>query len=58
MTSRSKSLILLASGMAVIALSQIVSHYFTLSDMANGAFIGLGFGILLVSVMARKFKTA
>lgn len=53
-----KSLILLSSGMFVIAISQILSHFVELPDLAKGLFIGIGIGMLLLAIIFGNRKTA
>lgn len=52
------SLILLSSGMIVIAISQILSHFVELPDLAKGLFIGIGIGMLLLAIIFGNRKTA
>ncbi|SHN21190.1 hypothetical protein [Flavobacterium xinjiangense] len=52
------SLILLSSGMFVIAISQILSHFVELPDLAKGLFIGIGIGMLLLAIIFGNRKTA
>jgi len=56
--TKTKSLILIAIGIFVIASSQIVSHYVKLSDFTNGSFIGIGIGLLLIGLIFGNLKTA
>ena len=53
-----KSLILLSSGMFVIAISQILSHFVELPDLAKGLFIGIGISMLLLAIIFGNRKTA
>jgi hypothetical protein len=53
-----KSLILLSSGIFVIAISQIISRFVELPDLAKGLFIGIGIGMLLLAIIFGNRKTA
>ncbi|UMB61181.1 hypothetical protein MHL31_03005 [Lutibacter sp. A80] len=55
--TKRKTLILLSIGMFVIAASQIFSQYFVLPDFAKGSFIGIGIGLVLMSLILGNFKT-
>ncbi len=50
MKSMNVPVIFLLIGIAIIALSQIVSRYFAVSDFELGAFLGVGIGMLLISI--------
>jgi hypothetical protein len=55
--SRRNALILLSIGLFVIAITQIISRYVGLSDLLKGSLVGIGFGLLILSVIFGKFKT-
>ena len=44
--------------MFVIATSQIFSQLMELTDLMKGAFMGVGIGLLLTSMIFGDFKTA
>jgi hypothetical protein len=46
----------MSSGMFVIAVSQIFSHFIALTDFAKGLFTGIG--MLLLAIIFRNSKTA
>ncbi|WP_298513698.1 hypothetical protein [uncultured Kordia sp.] len=54
-----KAILLFIIGILCIVFSQIISHYLEVSDLANGIFKGIGFGVLIIAVMnLAKPKTA
>jgi len=55
--TKRKALILMSIGMFVIATSQVFSHYLELPDLVKGAFIGIGFGLLLTATIFGNFRT-
>ncbi|WP_283640429.1 hypothetical protein [Mesonia mobilis] len=48
--TKTKAFTLISVGLLVIAASQITSHYITLPDMVQGAFVGVGLGLLLMAL--------
>ncbi|WP_373058135.1 hypothetical protein [Zunongwangia sp. H14] len=56
--TKPKSLTLISSGMFIIALSQILSHYIELPDFLQGLLMGIGIALLLLAVSLGKFKPA
>lgn len=56
--SKKNALILMTTGMFVIAISQVITHFVELPDLAKGSFVGIGIGLLILSVTFRNFKTA
>lgn len=56
--TKRKSVILLAIGMFIITITQIFSHYTHFSDGPKGTFTGIGIGVLLIALLAGKFKSA
>jgi len=56
--SKKNVLILMTIGMFVISTSQIVNRFVVLPDLAKGLLIGIGIGLLILSVMFGNFKTA
>jgi hypothetical protein len=56
--TKRKTLILISIGMFVIATSQIFSQLMELTDLMKGAFMGVGIGLLLTSMIFGDFKTA
>lgn len=57
-TTKRNSLILMSSGMFIIATSQVFSHFVELPDLAKGLFFGIGIGFLILAVTLRNYKTA
>lgn len=55
--TKRKALILLAMGMFVIAISQVLSYYIVLPDLMKGSFIGIGLGLLLLATVLGTFRT-
>ncbi len=53
-----KDLILLVAGLSVLVLTQIVSYYITLTDLVGGTFLGIGIGILAISLLHNRRKSA
>ena len=53
-----KSVILMSSGMFIIAVSQIFSHFVELPDLTKGLFFGIGNGMLLLAIIFGKYRTA
>jgi hypothetical protein len=43
--------ILLISGLLTVSLAQVISHFFTLPDFASGLLMGIGLGLLLLSLL-------
>jgi hypothetical protein len=56
--SRKNELILMTIGMFVIATSQIITRFVELPDLSKGLFVGVGIGLLILSVTFGNFKTA
>lgn len=56
--NRKRTQILLIIGLITLALSQILTHYMELSDLGNGAFTGVGIGMVLVALGKSKIKGA
>ena len=54
---RRKSLILMSSGLFVIAILQIFSYQIELPDLAKVSFIGVGIGLLITSLIFGNIKT-
>lgn len=54
----SKRTILIPIGLLIICTSQIVAHYTKLSDFVMGATTGIGIGLMVVSLIMTKKKTA
>jgi len=57
MTKR-KSFILRSVGLFVLAIAQILSHYIALPDLVKGLLMGVGIGIVLISLKFGNFKAA
>ena len=55
--SKKNEPILRSVGMFIIATSQIVSHFIELPDFTKGLFVGVGIGMLLLSIFFGKFTT-
>jgi hypothetical protein len=56
--TRRKSLILIAVGMLVIVISQVINHFTEVPDIAEGTFTGFGIGMLLTAIIFGRFRTA
>ncbi|WP_157593761.1 hypothetical protein [Pontibacter actiniarum] len=54
--AKRKALVLISVGMSTIAASQVFSHYVALPDLAKGAFLGLGIGLLFTATMFVNLK--
>ncbi|WP_439128000.1 hypothetical protein [Polaribacter sp.] len=50
-----KRVSLLLVGLFLIAILQIVSHFTPLNDFVKGSFMGVGFGLLVTSLIVGKF---
>jgi hypothetical protein len=48
----------MSSGMFIIAVSQIFSHFVELPDFTKGLFFGIGIGMLLLAIIFGKYRTA
>ncbi len=48
----------LISGLLVVSMAQISSRFISFSDIQKGIFIGIGIGLMLLSFILRKQKTA
>ncbi|WDF45340.1 hypothetical protein PQ459_10570 [Chryseobacterium sp. KACC 21268] len=57
-TTRRNGLILMIVGTFTIATSQIITHFVKLPDLAQGLFIGIGIGLLLLSLILLNFRTS
>ena len=53
-----KSVILMSSGIFIIAVSQIFSHFVELPDLTKGLFFGIGIGMLLLAIIIGNNRTA
>ncbi|MEZ4951633.1 MAG: hypothetical protein R2879_18550 [Saprospiraceae bacterium] len=47
---RNKMILPLIAGLGLIGLTQIINHYHPLPDFGWGVFIGIGIGLLIVSL--------
>ncbi len=56
--SKKNALTLMIIGMFIIATSQIITRFVVLTDLTRGALLGIGFGLLLLSIIFGNFKTA
>ena len=56
--TKRKTLILISTGMLVIATSQLFSQFMEFTDLMKGIFMGVGIGLLLTSMIFGDFKTA
>lgn len=56
--SNKKASILLATGLFVMAGSQILSQYYPLSDIANGCLVGVSLGLMILGIIIRSKNTA
>ena len=56
--TKRKALILVSMGICIIATSQVFSYYFELPDLAKGSFMGIGIGLLIMSLIFGNFNTA
>jgi hypothetical protein len=56
--TRENALFLMTSGMFVITTAQIINHFVELPDLIKGSFIGIGIGLLILSITFGNFKTA
>lgn len=54
---RKNAIILLSLGMFVVAISQITSRFYEISDVTKGLFFGIGIGLLILAVTFGNFKT-
>ncbi len=45
-----KMMVMIALGISMISLSQIVHHFIELQDFYIGAFTGVGFGVLAMAL--------
>ncbi len=50
------SLILTFIGLLIIAVAQLLSHYEKISDLFNGAIMGVGIAIILISLLLKKYE--
>jgi hypothetical protein len=48
--------ILITTGALMIAVSQIIAHYFNIPDLINGGLMGLGIGLLTVALISKRKK--
>jgi len=50
--------ILLAIGLFAMAGTQILSHYYPLSDFTNGCLLGISLGLMILGIIFRFKKTS
>jgi len=55
--SKKATSIIMTTGIFVIVASQIISHYVELPDLTKGLFMGIGIGLLLLSLIFRNTRT-
>ncbi|MBG6110200.1 hypothetical protein H4V97_000121 [Flavobacterium sp. CG_23.5] len=55
--TKRNSLILMSSGMFIIATSQVFSRFVELTDLTKGLFLGIGLGLLILAVALRNYNT-
>lgn len=48
--------IFIAAGAIIIAVSQIIAHYFNIPDVINGGLMGIGIGLLTVALISKRKK--
>ena len=53
-----KSLILMLTGMFVLAASQIFSHFVQFPNLGKGLLFGIGIGMLLLATIFGNFRNA
>lgn len=51
-------LILISLGLFLVAISQIIWHFFELPDTFDGILVGIGFGLLITAIKKGKFNSA
>lgn len=57
MDKRKNQLLQLASiGLILVALTQVIWHYFEIPDFYNGLLIGVGIGLMLFSLKKNRKK--
>ncbi|WP_179334513.1 hypothetical protein [Winogradskyella costae] len=56
--TKKKTLLLISTGIFIVAISQIFARFTELPDVARGSFIGIGIGLLLTGLIFDKLKTA
>ncbi len=49
-----KSKVLLASGILICSFSQIITHYLIITDSVKGLLMGLGIGLLIITIFQIK----
>ena len=54
--SKKNALVLMPIGMGVMAIAQLLFHYVELPDMVKGSLMGMGIGLLILSVIFGKIK--
>jgi len=55
MTTTRKISTLLIIGLLVSSISQIFNYYFPLPDWGNGLLLGIGMGLLLITICTRRY---
>ena len=51
---KNKPNLLIAVGALIIGISRIMAHFYNLSDMINGVFMGLGIGFIAAALLAYR----
>lgn len=54
--SKKNTRLLMVIGVLVISITLIITHYLKLSDFAQGVFMGIGLGLLFLSLKFGRFK--
>lgn len=58
MNQQKKTRILIIAGILLLSISQITSHFLEISDWAKGLLMGVGIGILVLSILFNSYRPA
>ena len=55
--TKRKTITLLCSGIFIISIAQLVTHFSLINDFVKGAAFGVGIGVLVIALISGNFKT-
>ncbi len=53
---KSKNLQLIVIGLLTISSSQVVEHFLKMPDLVSGILMGIGIGIMILSLLRQKLR--
>lgn len=58
MSIKNKKIIVIVAGILIMAISQILAHYFNFSDIVKGLTNGFGMGVLFTAFLIKEKQSA